>query len=105
MRQNLAFLQSAAGGDSPCRTLEVEGGWYSILQVPRTRTEEEWCLELLGREGVLVQPGFFYDFTSEAFLVLSLLPEPAKIAPAWAPANSRSTCHSLLRSSTEYDLV
>jgi len=25
---------------------------------------------------VLVQPGFFYDFETEAFLVLSLLTEP-----------------------------
>jgi hypothetical protein len=36
------------------------------------RSEEEWTLELLGL-GVLVQPGFFFDFHSEAFLVVSLL--------------------------------
>ncbi len=30
-------------------------------------------IELLAREGVLVQPGFFYDFEAEAFLVVSLL--------------------------------
>jgi hypothetical protein len=53
--------------------LGVEGGWYAILQVPRIRSEEEWALELLRRENVLVQPGYFYDFDSEAFLVLSLL--------------------------------
>jgi aspartate/methionine/tyrosine aminotransferase len=57
-----------------CRVLDVEGGWYAILEVPRTRSEEEWCAELLDRDGVLVQPGFFYDFESEAFLVVSLLP-------------------------------
>jgi len=32
---------------------------------------------LLDRENVLVQPGFFYDFAREAFLVLSLLTEGA----------------------------
>jgi alanine-synthesizing transaminase len=53
--------------------LGVEGGWYAMLQVPRIRSEEEWALELLRRENVLVQPGYFYDFDSEAFLVLSLL--------------------------------
>ncbi len=74
VRENLAFLREATGGDSPCRILDVEGGWYAIVQVPRTKTEEEWCLELLDRDSVLVQPGFFYDFESEAFLVLSLLP-------------------------------
>jgi hypothetical protein len=45
--------------------------------VPRIRSEEEWALELLERENVLVQPGFFYDFESEAFLVVSLLTEDA----------------------------
>ena len=50
------------------------------MRVPRTRTEEEWCLELLDRDEVLVQPGFFYDFDSEAFLVLSLLQEPEEFS-------------------------
>jgi hypothetical protein len=70
--KNLALLrerlQSTAFG-----LLDVEGGWYAILQAPKLRSEEEWVLELLGRENVLVQPGFFYDFDREAFLVLSLL--------------------------------
>jgi hypothetical protein len=30
-------------------------------------------LRLLGEQKVLVQPGFFYDFEREAFLVVSLL--------------------------------
>jgi aspartate/methionine/tyrosine aminotransferase len=51
-----------------------------VLQVPRTRTEEERTLKLLEESDVLVQPGFFFDFESEAFLVLSLLPEPATFA-------------------------
>jgi aspartate/methionine/tyrosine aminotransferase len=54
----------------------VEGGWYATLQVPRIRREEDWALELLAEDDVLVQPGFFYDFETEAFLVLSLLTEP-----------------------------
>jgi len=48
-----------------------------VVQVPRTRSEEEWCLALLRDHDVLVQPGFFFDFESEAFLVLSLLTGPA----------------------------
>jgi aspartate/methionine/tyrosine aminotransferase len=56
--------------------LDVEGGWCATLQVPRTRTEEEWALELLAAQGVLVQPGFFYDFAGEGFLVVSLLTSP-----------------------------
>ncbi len=70
-RANLAWLRSALAG-APFDVLNVEGGWYATLRAPRTRTEEEWTLALLDR-GVLVQPGFFYDFESEAFLVVSLL--------------------------------
>jgi aspartate/methionine/tyrosine aminotransferase len=72
-QENLAWLRSAMAPNSPAQFLEVEGGWYATLRVPRTRSEEEWCLELLERDHVLVQPGYFYDFESEAFLVLSLL--------------------------------
>jgi alanine-synthesizing transaminase len=71
LRANLCWLRDAAiPGD--IRLLEVEGGWYAILRVPQVRSEEEWTLALLHR-GVLVQPGYFYDFESEAYLVVSLL--------------------------------
>ena len=43
-------------------------------------SEEEWALALLEGSGVLVQPGYFYDFESEAFLVVSLLTEPGVFA-------------------------
>ena len=74
--ENLQFARQVLGAS--CATLlAVEGGWYIVLQVPNVRSEEEWTLELLGQCQVLVQPGFFYDFESEAFLVASLLTEPA----------------------------
>ena len=72
-RANLGFLRGAIGSGSPFQALHVEGGWYAILQVPGIRGEEQWALDLLAHHDVLVQPGFFYDFDSEAFLVLSLL--------------------------------
>lgn len=73
VRGNLANLRSRIGADSPWRVLDVEGGWYAIVQAPRIHSEEEWVLTLLDRDNVLVQPGFFFDFESEAYLVLSLL--------------------------------
>ena len=73
--ENLAFARGALAG-SPANILAVEGGWYITLQVPRTRSEEEWTLVLLERSGVLVQPGFFYDFETEAYLIVSLLTAP-----------------------------
>jgi hypothetical protein len=73
--ENLAFARGAVAG-SPANILAVEGGWYITLQVPRIHSEEEWTLQLLERVVVLVQPGFFYDFESEAYLVVSLLTAP-----------------------------
>lgn len=76
---SLAYLREAAAGAN-LRLLQPEAGWYATLQAPRQRTEEEWILHLLGQHGVLVQPGFFYDFETEAYLVLSLLTEPAEFS-------------------------
>ena len=73
---NLRFLRHALV-DSPAQLLQVEGGWYATIQVPRVRSEEEWVIHLIESQSVLVQPGFFYDFESEAFLLFSLLTEPA----------------------------
>ncbi len=73
VRANRAFVASQIGPASPWRLLETEGGWYAILEAPRIQSEEEWVLSLLADDGVLVQPGFFFDFEREAFLVLSLL--------------------------------
>ena len=73
---NLEALRSALAAAPDIRVLQVEGGWYATLQVPRVRSEEEWVLGLLRDRNVLVQPGFFYDFGSEAFLVISLLTRP-----------------------------
>jgi len=74
-RDNLSVLRAALDGSS-FQALNVEGGWYATIQVPRIRSEEEWSLMLLGEHDVLVQPGFFFDFESEAFLVVSLLTPP-----------------------------
>jgi aspartate/methionine/tyrosine aminotransferase len=74
---NLAFARQALAGTA-LEILAVEGGWSITIRVPRVRTEEEWCLELLDRDNVLVQPGYFYDFEAEAFLVASLLTAPAE---------------------------
>jgi alanine-synthesizing transaminase len=69
-------LQSLRQVESLCRLLTVEGGWYATLDVPRYVPEEELVLSLLERDDVLAHPGYFFDFPREAFLILSLLPEP-----------------------------
>jgi hypothetical protein len=62
--------------------LPADGGWYAVLQVPATRSEEEIILGLLRDDDVLVHPGYFFDFEREAFLVLSLLPDPGTFSGA-----------------------
>ena len=74
-RTNLATFRSLTAGTA-CQVLNVEGGWSAILQVPRTYTEESWALTLLADHNILVQPGFFFDFEAEAYLVVSLLTMP-----------------------------
>ncbi|MFW6023193.1 MAG: pyridoxal phosphate-dependent aminotransferase [Myxococcota bacterium] len=72
-RRNLRALQRTFDGDSAATVLRVEGGWYAVVRVPATLDETEWTLALLDA-GVVVHPGWFYDFSAPAYLVLSLLP-------------------------------
>lgn len=81
---NLAALDRAierAGPEVPVRRKRVEGGWYAMLEVARTRTDEEWVVHIASEARVIVQPGFFFD-TEEGLLVVSLLPEPERFAAA-----------------------
>jgi aspartate/methionine/tyrosine aminotransferase len=76
---NRAALASARAEGDPWDVLRAEGGWSEVLSIPRSRTEEEWALALL-EAGLLVHPGYFFDFPSGAHLVVSLLPPPAEFA-------------------------
>ena len=72
---NLASLEKALAGDSPVSLITPEGGWSVVLRVPATTSEEALVLRLLNEFHVMVHPGYFFDFATEAFLVLSLLPK------------------------------
>jgi aspartate/methionine/tyrosine aminotransferase len=68
--------------------LPCHAGWSAVLRVPRHESEEELVLSLLEKHDVLVQPGYFYEFPHEAFLVLSLVTEPAAFAEGIARIRS-----------------
>lgn len=70
---NLAELDRQLAQQKLCERLRVEGGWYAVLRVPCTRSDEELAVELVERERVLVHPGHFYDFHRGGFLVVSLI--------------------------------
>ena len=65
---------------SAAHPLQVEGGWYGIVRLPALLDDDGWALALLEEDGVLVQPGYFYDLTDGVFVVLSLITEPESFA-------------------------
>ena len=75
--RNRKALAERIGPDSPCTLLPAEAGWSAILRVPEILSDEEWALRLVRDDGVLVQPGYFFDLRLGATLVLSLLTPPA----------------------------
>ena len=79
VRDNLAMLRELAQPFPACQVLKVEGGWSAVIRVPATRTEDQLILGLLDAEGIIVHPGYFFDFAREAFVVMSLLPPTATL--------------------------
>lgn len=74
--RNLAALADAAAQHPALNLLKAEGGWSAIVRVPATRSEEDLVVTLAEEDGVLVHPGYFFDFEREAFVIISLLPAP-----------------------------
>ncbi len=89
--RNLAALAEAVGAVPAVTLLPPGGGWCAVLQVPSLVSEEALVLALLEHDGVLVQPGYFFDFPREAFVVVSLLVDPAVFDPAVAQVLARAT--------------
>jgi aspartate/methionine/tyrosine aminotransferase len=74
---NYQALRTLIAAVPACQVLVAEGGWYGVVKVPSLLTEEELVVDLVMNQGVLVHPGYFFDFPRESFLIVSLLlPEP-----------------------------
>jgi alanine-synthesizing transaminase len=73
VRANLAALDSQLAAQKVCQRLAVEGGWYAVLRVPAIGSDEDFAIRLLQQTGVLVQPGHFYDFAAEGYVIVSLI--------------------------------
>jgi aspartate/methionine/tyrosine aminotransferase len=73
VKENLAFLDLQLSDTPSNERLKIEGGWYAVLRVPVTRSDEDLAIELIARAGVIVHPGHFYDFPRDGFLVISLI--------------------------------
>ncbi len=79
VRANLSELDRGLAKQKICRRLDVEGGWYAILRVPVTQSDEDLAIEILRKLSVLVHPGHFYDFPSDGYLIVSLITPPQNV--------------------------
>jgi aspartate/methionine/tyrosine aminotransferase len=91
VRRNLESLRTLAAAHPSAAVLPVEGGWSAVIQVPQLRSEEALVLELLDKDDVLVHPGYFFDFDREAFVIVSLLVDPAVFDRAIGRVLTRAT--------------
>lgn len=83
VQENLRIARQEAVVRPACEVLPAEGGWSAVLRIPAIDGEERFVLDLLEQERILVHPGYFFDFMTEAFVVISLLPPPEMFADAW----------------------
>jgi aspartate/methionine/tyrosine aminotransferase len=73
---NLSALKARFAPGSRVSALRVEGGWSAVLRVPAGASEQETVVRLVEEDGVLVHPGFFFDFATPAYVAVSLIVEP-----------------------------
>lgn len=72
LETNRATLEEAFR-NTEVTVLPADGGWSAVLRVPCGDGEEATALGLIEREGLIVHPGYFFDFPSEGWLVVGLL--------------------------------
>jgi alanine-synthesizing transaminase len=75
VRENLAELDRQLAQQKTCARLQVEGGWYAVLRVPVTQSDEDLAIAIMQNLSVLVHPGHFFDFPSDGYLIVSLITE------------------------------
>lgn len=73
VRTNVVELDRQLAVQASCSRLEINGGWYAVIRVPRARSDEELAVCLLESQNVAVHPGHFYDFPTDGYLVVSLI--------------------------------
>jgi len=74
--ENLDVLTRAIELAPSARLLPVEGGWSAVVRVPSIESDEELALRFIDECGVVVHPGYFFDFAADGYFVVSLLTKP-----------------------------
>ncbi|MGK2859762.1 MAG: pyridoxal phosphate-dependent aminotransferase [Thermoanaerobaculia bacterium] len=78
-RSNLLSLRELLAAERSIAVLPVEGGWSAVVRVPRVVSDDDLAVALVEYFGVIVHPGYFFDFDDEGWLVVSLLGHPEAI--------------------------
>jgi alanine-synthesizing transaminase len=73
VQRNLRELDAQLASAKLTTRLRFDAGWYAVLRIPATRSDEETAIALLTDQRVLVHPGYFFNFPSEGYLVVSLI--------------------------------
>lgn len=79
IRLNSSLLAQALHG-TDIGYQQPQAGWTAVLELPSTIDEEVLVIKLLTESGVLVQPGYFYEYGAGSRLVVSLLSPPEDLA-------------------------
>jgi alanine-synthesizing transaminase len=74
IRENLRVAQELLG--DLALLLAPQGGWSLPIRLPHHPDDEAMCLQLLERHAVLVQPGYFFDFPPDGYVMVSLITSP-----------------------------
>jgi alanine-synthesizing transaminase len=75
---NYNVLRSLAEHYPACRVLPAGGGWSAVVQGPAIMPDEARAIALVQKSGVLVYPGYFFDFDRDGYVVMSLLVPPVE---------------------------
>jgi len=70
---NLRELDAQLGMVKMTTRLALDAGWYAVLRIPASRSDEEVAIALLEQESVLIHPGHFFDFPGAGYLIASLI--------------------------------
>ena len=73
---NLDTLRRAIAAKPHAQLLPVEGGWSAVIRLPQLGSDEDFALNAIEQHGVVVHPGYFFDFDRDGYFVVSLLTDP-----------------------------
>jgi len=74
IKENYNLLKTKFLLNPDIKVLNCQGGWNAILNFENMLVpEDEFVLRLLDKKNVLIHPGYYYDFFSEGYAVISLL--------------------------------